>query len=496
MQPPIEIALDLCRPSPTARPVLPAQVIILAASIREIGLRQPISVRPLGDGYEIRGGGHRVAAFRELGYSTIPAFVCDDDDLHAELAEIDENLVRNELSPAVRSIVTARRKAIYEALHPETAAGGDRRSSRQPGDLKPDDGGKPAKPERFSRATAEAIGASERTVQRDASRGEALGPDVLSRVAGTALDSGEQIDALIKLTPERRSQLIARAESGEPANAVAAVKAEKRETKERDLGAKTTALPKQKFNVIYADPPWKFEPYSRETGMDRAADNHYPTMDLQGICEMAVPGIAADDCVLFLWATAPMMMEAIYVANAWGFLDLRPVGDDYRLKRDADGTLADFNPRNRYVSQQVWGKDMAGTGYWFRNKHELLLVCVRGHIPAPLPGTQMESLLNAAVRDHSRKPVIFRGMIEGFFPNLPKIELFARTPAPGWHQWGKEAPPQVMPSPDDDDTSGDKREAALMTAHVGDDNDGVISAPDDGLDVRTFSGGALRRDMA
>jgi hypothetical protein len=60
--------------------------------------------------------------------------------------------------------------------------------------------------------------------------------------------------------------------------------------------------------VIYADPPWRFEPYSRDTGMDRAADNHYPTMTIDRLKDIVVP--AADDCVLCRWATAPMLREA------------------------------------------------------------------------------------------------------------------------------------------------------------------------------------------
>src|SRR5262249_46156584 len=99
------------------------------------------------------------------------------------------------------------------------------------------------------------------------------------------------------------------------------------------------------YGVIYADPPWRFEPYSRESGMDRAADNHSPTMDLAAIKALPVP--AADDCILFLWATAPMLPQALDVMAAWGFT---------------------------YKSQFVWAKDKIGTGYWNRNQHELLLV--------------------------------------------------------------------------------------------------------------------------
>jgi hypothetical protein len=99
-------------------------------------------------------------------------------------------------------------------------------------------------------------------------------------------------------------------------------KAEKRAERERQLGAKQLAMPEKKFGVIYADPPWKFEVRSRETGLDRSADNHYPCMTPDEIKAMApqIDGIAAKDCVLFMWSTMPMLYRALDVMNAWGFV--------------------------------------------------------------------------------------------------------------------------------------------------------------------------------
>jgi hypothetical protein len=96
-------------------------------------------------------------------------------------------------------------------------------------------------------------------------------------------------------------------------------KAERRAEREAELGAKQLALPTKRYGVIYADSPWRFEPYSRETGMDRSPENHYPTSTTTVIAERNVAGIAADDCVLFLWATARMLREAMRVMEAWGF---------------------------------------------------------------------------------------------------------------------------------------------------------------------------------
>jgi N6-adenosine-specific RNA methylase IME4 len=192
-----------------------------------------------------------------------------------------------------------------------------------------------------------------------------------------------------------------------------------RAARERALGAMQCALPDKKYGVILADPEWRFEPWSRETGLDRAADNHYPTSCTEVIAARDVPAIAARDCVLFLWATVPMLPHALLVMAAWGF--------DYR-------------------SHCVWskvrptGEPAIGTGYWFRNCHEILLVGVSGDIPAPAPGEQEISLLEAAIGTHSEKPEEFYRLIEDYFPTLPKIELNARRARPGWDAWGNEAP--------------------------------------------------------
>lgn len=192
-----------------------------------------------------------------------------------------------------------------------------------------------------------------------------------------------------------------------------AEKKSRRRAREIELGAKQMALPEARFGVIYADPEWKFEAYSDETGMDRAADNHYPTSVLDVIKGRDVGSLAADDCVLFLWATVPMLPQALEVMAAWGFA---------------------------YKSNFDWRKDQIGTGYWNRNRHEHLLIGTRGKIPAPAMGEQFDSSIEAPVGEHSAKPEKFYEIIETYFPTLPKIELNARVARPGWVRWGYEAP--------------------------------------------------------
>jgi N6-adenosine-specific RNA methylase IME4 len=194
---------------------------------------------------------------------------------------------------------------------------------------------------------------------------------------------------------------------------IGAEKRERRAAREIELAAFQVALPQKRYGVIYGDPAWRFEPWSEETGSDRAADNHYATSTLAQIKALDVAGIAADDCALFLWATAPMLPEALVVMEAWGFA---------------------------YKTGFVWAKDRIGTGYWNRNQHEHLLLGTSGNPPAPAAGTQWPSLIEAPVREHSRKPDQAYAIIESYFPHLPKIELFCRGQArPGWSAWGNEA---------------------------------------------------------
>ena len=227
----------------------------------------------------------------------------------------------------------------------------------------------------------------------------------------------KEFDAEVK----KRQRLAWAAAGGDKAAVKEAHAARQKEKKavrvvrEKKLAAKIMALPDAKYGVVVADPGWKFKPQSEETGMDRSADNHYTCEDLDAIKAQKVASIAAKDCVLFLWVTVPFAKAGIEVMEAWGF---------------------------KYVSQYVWVKDKAGTGYWNRNRHEILLVGVQGKPVAPAPGTQWDSVIEAPIGKHSAKPEQVLKMIEEYYPTVPKIELNRRGAArPGWEAHGNEAQP-------------------------------------------------------
>jgi N6-adenosine-specific RNA methylase IME4 len=394
------------------RRLRPDVVDELAESIAAQGLLHPITLRKrASDGAHVLvAGRHRLEAVRKLGYQTVAAVILDGADSdRAQLVEIDENLVRADPTPAERAAHQAKRKEIYERLHPDTKAGAAQAKGMNAAQGRGRQNGDHVG--RYTADAAKKTGKSERSIQREAARGAAI-PDVAA-LAGTSLDKRAELDALARLPPDEQHKLAERAKAGEKVSAKTHAKKIKRDAREQTLAAKQLALPNKGYGVIVADPEWRFEPWSRHTGLDRAADNHYSTSCTEVIAARDVHSIAADDCVLFLWATGPMLPHALLIMATWGF---------------------------NYKSHYVWGKDKVGTGFWNREKHELLLIGTRGDVPCPAPGTQWASLIMAPRGRHSAKPECFLDMIEQYFPTLPKIELNRRgAPRPGWDAWGNEA---------------------------------------------------------
>jgi N6-adenosine-specific RNA methylase IME4 len=178
----------------------------------------------------------------------------------------------------------------------------------------------------------------------------------------------------------------------------------------------TTALD----NLIVIDPPWDFLVRSRITGLDRSAENHYPTMSIAEIEALGALIPAAPDCVLGLWTTVPMMSHAFRILALWDF---------------------------EYVTTITWNKrtkDMAhvkrGLGYVARNTCEHLIIGKRGNPPWAVSGEQWDSSFDAPARGHSIKPEEPYTFLETQFPNVPKLEMFARRQRDGWEGWGNEVP--------------------------------------------------------
>lgn len=177
-------------------------------------------------------------------------------------------------------------------------------------------------------------------------------------------------------------------------------------------------FPDKKYSIIYADPPWGYQ----NRGTRAAANKHYDVMTVEDIKRMGVGaagGIANDDCALFMWATFPMLKEALDVIEAWGFT--------YK-------TVA-FN----WVKQNKNGAGLfMGLGNWTRSNSEICLLAVKGK-PKRVSAS-VHSVILSPLQQHSRKPDEVRDRIVELMGDLPRIELFARETAPGWDSWGNEVP--------------------------------------------------------
>jgi N6-adenosine-specific RNA methylase IME4 len=169
------------------------------------------------------------------------------------------------------------------------------------------------------------------------------------------------------------------------------------------------------FGVICADPPWSFKTYSAK-GNRKGPAAQYDCMPLAAIQALPVASVAAPDCACIMWATAPMLPQAIATMTAWGFA---------------------------YKSAGAWAKQSStgrkwhfGTGYCYRSAVEFWLLGTRGK---PVQRARnVRNLIVAPVRGHSRKPDAMRRQIEAMWLG-PYIELFARNEgAEGWTAWGNE----------------------------------------------------------
>ena len=187
-------------------------------------------------------------------------------------------------------------------------------------------------------------------------------------------------------------------------------------------------LPTQKYDVIYADPPWdyggkmqfdKTSIKSENVGSKKnifisSAQFKYPTLKLKELKMLDIASISNDDCLLFMWTTGPHLSTAIELGESWGF--------EYK-------TIA-----------FVWDKMIHNPGRYTLSQTELCLVFKKGRIPSPRGARNIRQLVAVKRGKHSEKPEIVIDGITKMFPEQRKIELFARKNYVGWDNWGLEIP--------------------------------------------------------
>lgn len=172
------------------------------------------------------------------------------------------------------------------------------------------------------------------------------------------------------------------------------------------------------WQLILADPPWRFEVRDRATGLALSADTHYATMTVADVCAIPVGRVVARDCVLLLWTTGPMLARSLEVVASWGFV--------YKTMAFA------------WVKTNADGSPFQGMGFYTRSNAELCLLATRGKGLARVAADVPQVILSRR-REHSRKPDGQYDRVDRLFgPGVRRLELFARTAWPGWTAWGRE----------------------------------------------------------
>jgi len=355
----------------------------LVADIREHGLHEPIVV--FED--KILDGRNRYRACEAAGLEpTFTVYTGDDPVAYV----ISLNLRRRHLSESQRAMVAAKLATLK--------LGDNQHSEGLP----------------IGRSS-ELLTVGERSVARAREVQEYGAPELIHAVEQGAVSVSAAADVAM-LPQQNQREIVARGQREilRTAQEIRARKAEMRRAERIERLAATCNQPlpsDRRYAVIYADPPWDFEVYNEESGIERAAANHYSTMSLDEICALPIPSLASPAAALFMWTTVPHLRESFQVLDAWGF---------------------------EYKTNIVWVKDKIGLGYFVRNQHELLLIATRGDMTTPLSANRPSSVITAPRREHSRKPDEAYALIERMYPELPRIELFARQTRPGWAAWGNE----------------------------------------------------------
>jgi N6-adenosine-specific RNA methylase IME4 len=317
---------------------------------------------------------------------------------------ISLNLHRRHLSESQRSIVGARVKKLFE----------DEARQRQLATLKQNStvvANLPQReePHKSREDAARSVNVSPRSIQSGIKVLEQGIPELADAVMADKI-AVSAAAALVDQPAEYQQKVVQLVESGEAKSVVDARRLLRREE------AKAAPVMDGKYRVIYADPPWNYG--DKRDGHTTGAEDHYPSMTIQELCDLPVKDLAEDNAVLFLWVTSPLLEECFQVIEAWGF---------------------------QYKASFIWDKMLHNLGHYNSVRHELLLVCTRGSCLPDNPKLY-DSVVSIERGEHSVKPDEFRQMIDDLYPNGARIELFARRPAPGWVVWGNEAKIDVQDS--------------------------------------------------
>jgi N6-adenosine-specific RNA methylase IME4 len=181
------------------------------------------------------------------------------------------------------------------------------------------------------------------------------------------------------------------------------------------MGSAFDSLVDKKFGTILIDPPWRFANRTGKMAPEHKRLRRYRTMDFDEIAALPVGDLALPKSHLYLWCPNALLLEALTIMKAWGFVYKTNVVW-YKIRKDG-------------------GPDGRGVGFYFRNVTELLLFGGKGKLRTLKPGRTQVNKIVTRKEEHSRKPEAAYEIIEACSPG-PFVELFARQRRSDWEQWG------------------------------------------------------------
>lgn len=394
----MKVDIDSIRINDRKRKLNDDKVAELAESILLLGLLEPILVTQNGDEYTLLAGLHRLEAAKLLGWQTIDAIVFSGDTIEAELAEIDENLMRNDLTVLEQGEHLQRRNEILEAM-------GQRAPSYRP------EKGSTVLPLKTTADIAKEVGLSETSAQRRMQVARNIVPEVKDAIRNTEIaDSTTQLLELARLTPEKQVE-VARS----IVNGAASVIDAKREIKKaevianlEDVKVKEAKAVEGVYDVIVIDPPWPMKKIERDIAPDQV-EFDYPTMTIDEIKALEVP--CADNCHVWLWTTHKYLPDALEILQAWDM---------------------------KYVCTFVWHKPGGFQPFGLPQYNAEFALYARKGTPEFTDFKDFKLCFDAPRTGHSEKPDYFYELVRRVTAGR-RLDMFSRRAIPGFDSWGKEA---------------------------------------------------------
>lgn len=374
------------------RAVDESKVRELSQSMAEIGLINPITVT---QDKTLITGAHRLAAAKLLGWTEIEATVSELDGLRAELAEIDENLMRNELHYIDQGNAIKRRDELLREA--------GIRAQR----------GRPDKCAESAYLTtpqlAKNIGISPRVFHENKQIATNVLPEAQEAIKAADLPKTDALK-IARMEPREQMKVAERLSEGAKSYADAVREIKRDEVVERlnDVSAREVKKLEGKYDVIVIDPPWPMQKVERDERPNQVALD-YPTMTEEELSELEIP--AADDCHMWLWTTHKFLPMALRLLDRWGF---------------------------KYVCTFVWHKPGGPQPYGLPQYNCEFAIYARKGTPEFIDFKAFNTCFDAPRGAHSEKPEFFYDMVRRVTAGL-RADMFNRRKIEGFEGWGNEA---------------------------------------------------------